>query len=295
MTNAELAVRLNTRLGLVGRDAVTANVVRQWVAWDVLPKATAHGQAIGIGPTWFRSDSTSQRATRLAELRKHGVRREKALIVQAYIEWGHPDFDRVREALSSEWGKWAAQLTRRQTTFLEKSEFPNISRTKKRAIAKQLGPLDFRFIGSQFEQSSEFYAAIAEFARSGDGRSEYIEALISGAFRQIMPGIEEFLPAHCILELANSFAGITGDPDEIANSAESVIQKANERQIRIARHQIRLFLRALRNGAQHGQSALLESKARQLWEMIHSLEPQISNGPWLLFGFVQAIKAIVGK
>lgn len=295
MTNAELAVVLNTRFGLAGQDAVTENVVRQWVAWDVLPKAAAQGQAIGIGPTWFRSDSTLQRATRLAELRKHGVRREKALIVQAYIEWGHPDFDRVREALSSEWGKWAAQLTRRQTTFLEKSEFPNISRTKKRAIANQLGPLDFRFIGSQFEQTPEFYAAIAEFARNGDGSSEYIEALISGAFRQIMPGIEEFLPPHYILRLANSFAGITGDPDEIANSAESAIQKATERQFRITRHQVRLFIRVLRKGAPHGQSALLDSKARQLLGMVHSLAPQISNGPWLVFAFVQGIKGIVGK
>jgi hypothetical protein len=60
----------------------------------------------------------------------------------------------------SEWAKWAAQLTRRQTTFLDNSEFRDTSATKMRAIATQMGPLDALFKGTQFEQSAELYAVI---------------------------------------------------------------------------------------------------------------------------------------
>jgi hypothetical protein len=295
MTNSELAKLLNARLGLVGEDAVTPNVVRQWAAWDVLPKATAQGRALGKGPIWSRSGAAMRRASRLAELRKRGIRRENALIVQAYIEWGHRDFDRVRTALQSEWAKWAAQVNRRQTTFLEKSEFRTISATKQRAIATQLGPLDSRLKGTPFEQSAELYAVFAEAARSGEGNSDYMAVLMSGAFQQILPGIAEIVPPHCISALANSVSGMTGAPDEIGNSADSAIQNASERQFQIARYQIRLFLRELRRSDQHGQSNALNYDARQLWQMLHLLSSQISIGPWLIFPFVQALKSTFPK
>src|SRR5690348_10385096 len=97
MTNAELAAYLNEQLGLSAGQAVTTDVVRQWVAWDVLPKAKVQGRISGKGPAWSRLGVARRRAMRLAQLRKLGTRREKALIVQAYIEWGHPDFGRVRD------------------------------------------------------------------------------------------------------------------------------------------------------------------------------------------------------
>lgn len=290
MTNTELAELLNARIGLTGRDAVTANVVRQWVDWDVLPKATAQGRAIGKGPAWSRSGTALRLALRLGELRKCGIKRGTALIVQAYIEWGHSDFDRVKEALLSEWAKWAAQLTRRQTTFLGNFEFREISATKQKAIAAQIGPLDPIFEGTQFEQSPELYAAIAEFARTGEGNTGYVESLISGASSQIWPGATDTLAPDCMSVLANSFSGMTGDPDEIGNSGESAIQNSSERQFRISRHQIRLLLRELGKPGRHRQITALDFRILQLLQTLHSLTPQISTGPWLIFLFVQALK-----
>jgi hypothetical protein len=295
MTNADLAARLNAELGLTGSDAITANVIRQWVTWDVLPKARIQGRISGKGPVWSRSGAAMGRAMRLGELRKRGIRREKALIVQAYIEWGHPDFDRVREALLSEWAKWAAQLAHRQTTFLEKSEFQEISATKQRAIATQIGPLDARFKGTRFEQSPELYAVFAEISRNGAGNSGHAATLMAGAFHQIMPGAARNLPQGCMGALADSIAGMTGAWDEITNSADRAIKSATERQFRIARYLIQLFLRELRKGEKHGQSAALALDARQLWRVLHSLEPQISTGPWLTFLFVQALKTTFPK
>lgn len=295
MTNAELAELLNARLGLAGKDAVTESVIRQWVAWNVLPKATAQGRAIGERPAWSRSGAAMRRALRLADLRKRAIRRENALIVQAYIEWGHPDFDLVRGALQREWSKWTAQLNRRQTTFLEDTDFENVSATKKRAIATQLGPLDDIFKGTRFEQSPEFYAVFAEFARVSEGNPRHMAGLMSVALRQINPEIVELIPPHCIITLVNSFAGMTGAPDEIENSAESAIRYASERQFRIARYQIRFFLRILGKGNFHSQSVALNFDSGQFWQMLHSLLPQISRGHWLIFLFVQALKSALPR
>ena len=295
MTNTELAALVNSRLGLGGPDSVTANVVRQWVDWDVLPKARIQGREKDRGPVWSRSDAAIRRALRLAGLRRQGMRREKALIVQAYIEWGHPDFDRVRDALLDEWSKWIAQLTRRQTTFLDKTEFRDVSATKKRAIATQLGPLDPRFVGTQFQHSPELYAAIGEFARNGNGSAKDIEALICGAFGQMLPGIAEILPPHFIGGLAGAIAGLIGASDEITNSGERTIQTASERQFRIARHQIRFFYRLLSRVGQQGETASLDPNAGHLLQTLRSLAPQISIGPWLIISFVQVLRAFGPK
>jgi len=95
--------------------------------------------------------------------------------------------------------------------------------------------------------------------------------------------------------LANSFSGMTGAADEIDNSAETVIQNASERQFRIARYQIRLFLGELRKSDQHRQSAARHFDADRLWQMLDLLLPQISAGPWLVFSFVQALKIVFEK
>lgn len=292
MTNAELADELNDRLALTGPDAITANVIRQWVAWEVLPKATAQGQAIGKGPAWSRSDAAMRRALRLAELRQGGIKRQNALIVQAYIEWGHCDFNRVRSALLDEWTKWASQLNHKRITFLGNTNFQNISSTKKKAIATQIGPLDNIFKGTPFEQSAELYVVFSEFSRFGNGNSEYLANLMAGAFRRISPNMTQMPPASCILALANSFSGMTGARDEIDNSGASEIQNASQRQFRIARYHIRLILHQLQIAGDIDHAAAIDFNTQKLLQILKLIGPQISVGPWLIFAFTQTLKSI---
>ena len=290
MTNPELAEYLNVQLGLAGSEAVSANVIRQWVAWDVLPKAGAQGRSIGESPLWVRSAAAMRRALRLAELRKRGITRENALIVQAYIEWGHDDLDRVRSALIGEWSKSAKQLIRRQTTFLNDKKFDDVSATKKRAIANQTGPLDFIFGGTPFEQSDGFYAQFAELSQTGKDNSNSISGLMNDAMARMSPGIATILPANLISAFANSFAGMTGPPDEIDNSGESTIQIASERQFRIARFYVRSMLRQFRTIGHVGEDIRSDPVMSQLLQFLHMLNPQISIGQWAVFLFIQALK-----
>lgn len=292
MTNAQLADRLNAELGLTGPDAVTANVIRQWVAWDVLPKAQVQGRSAGKGPIWIRSRRAHCRAVRLAELRKAGVRRENAVIVQAYIEWGHPDFERVRSALCKEFAKWRNQLNRRHITLMEGDNYRELSVTKKDAISNQIGRLDERFVGTRFQQSRELYGNIANFSRTSEGDQKLIEELIHGAFDKISPDYSKYIPDDFISILCYSVSGLTGSSEEIVNSGKTTIASATEWQFRIARYFVRCYLRMLQAAGRISEISELDHRIREPLKMLTVLAPEISVGPWLTSLFVQALHGI---
>ena len=73
MTNDELASALNSEFGLEGRARVSANVIRQWVDWGLLPKAQITGRSERGGPIWERKGIAMIRARRFAEMRAFGI------------------------------------------------------------------------------------------------------------------------------------------------------------------------------------------------------------------------------
>lgn len=118
----------------------------------------------------------------MAELRKLSVQRKSAVIVQAFIEWGHRDFDLVRSALLHELKKARAQFAHHRTTHILNADYEDLSAVRQRAIRTQLGPLDSRFVDTQFQQSNEFYARIAQLAETGEGNVSRQRELLKGAF-----------------------------------------------------------------------------------------------------------------
>ncbi len=290
ITNSELADLLNSEFGFVGRNAVTANVVRQWVDWDVLPRAQAQGQRVGNAPSWARSDSDLRKARRLAELRQMGLKRENALVVQAYIEWGHQDFDRVRVAFAAEWRKACSQLARRQSTFLNDRTFAEVSAASKKAIANQLGPLDHRLQGTRFEQSQEFYAVMAEIGRSGDNPKLPSDELIARALDQMAPRVSPLLNPLWIEAIGKVLSGIAGLPDEIENSGIEAIQNSKERDFRIAQFHLRFFRKAI-NGKLPNRQIQSALESEPTFQKLRELGPQILNVPWVILPFIQALKS----
>lgn len=282
MTNAELAKWLNDQSDMNGPNTITTNIVRQWVEWDLLPRATATGQRYGFAPKWSRTEISIRRALRLAELRKFNTRRENALIVHAYIEWGHPDFGRVKDALEAEWDKWAKQLIRRQISFMDDSEFSDLSRTKQLAIANQLGPLDNRLKGTAFELPLQFYAAFAEMARTGTIAKSDADQFLQNALEQFYPGLSRYVPADCMAAVANAFLGITGPEDEIGNSAAIAIKGASELQFRKARHRLRIALKHLRRITASDHPEISNFDFREFSEIARSIGPQVFTGPWIV-------------
>jgi hypothetical protein len=290
VTNSELAEWLNVTGELSGPDRVTANVVRQWVGWDVLPKARARGQVVGRNPKWSRTDSALRRALRLAELRQAGVKRENAVVVQAYIEWGHPDFARVRSALLSEFRKWRNQLIRRKITLLEGRPYASASAAELRAIQKQNGPLAERFVGTPFQLTKEAYAVLADAAHRSQSNSVDLSRLIQGAISNIDPQVAGAIPPQYIAAITNSFSGLIGLESEISNSGETVIQKASERQFREARYFIRKFGTMVQRAGDIGTDV---NSGSAVIKELSALGPQVSVGPWAVIGFVQGLKLIV--
>ncbi len=292
MTNAELAERLNEEIGLAADNRVTVNVIRQWVAWDVLPKARIAGRDIGKGPVWSRSGVPERRARRLAELRQWKVKREDAVIVQAYLEWGHPNFERMQKALLRELQKWRAQLVRHRTTYIEDREYRDLGRVQKNAIRTQLGPLDILFSDTPLRQPDEFYAIFSELGQFGSGNSLRQHELMMSAIEAISPGLSSSLPVGTIAGFIDSFSGAMGDPDEIDNSAQSEIEIATEREFRIARANVRRIWRKQRIAGHLTEIVALPKPARELLKLQNFLSPQITVGPWAVMLFVQCLLGV---
>ncbi|QNO26707.1 hypothetical protein EEB18_018550 [Sphingopyxis sp. OPL5] len=293
MTNQELADHLNEAVGLTGKEAVTVNVVRQWVGWDVLPKAQPIGQAFGKAPEWARQDTGLERAVRLSELRKLGIRRKNAVVAQAYFEWGHPDFELAREAVVSEFIKWREQLNRRQTTTLGGKNFQEVSSAKKRAIKTQLGPLDQRFVDAPFEQAPELYALFADAARTGQVEASQIAALLAEGLEKIDPKIANLMPRKDLLAFASATAGLTGYQDEIANSGEETLINAAAEQFEKARQLNKIMTNISIPPDVEAVAAQTAKNLQNLIDIRMQLHSQISIGPWAIFQFAGILHSIV--
>ena len=231
-----------------------------------------------------------RRAFRLAELRKAGLVRESAIIAQAFFEWGHPDPERVRAALLGELGKYRSQLLRRRTTRMHGIEYGSLGAVQQRAIGNQLGALDPRFIGTQFEQSSELYATIAESAELNEIKSDHVRKLVMLAFERILPGNLIDIPISCLALFSNSLPGLLGSPEEISDSAESKIQESSTRNLRIARIIRTRMIGVLRRNDDNLH--LRETNLEELISMNKRLLPQISTGPWAVLHFAQCLAVV---
>ena len=289
MTNAELAVYLNAELGLVDKAAVTSHVVRQWVLWDLLPKAAGRGRGRGQGLTWERSERDLRRARQLATWRAYGVRRENALIVHAYVAWGYRDWERVREALATELQLASAALRKRVTTSLQFGSFRHdISQTRKRAFRTQLGPLDHRLKETQFELSPELYALAGQAAFEPPliqmDISASINEYVSRAFPTFSPLVSLLGPSFFAL-----LEGIFANEDETDKAAMPAIANCSEKDLRTARFLInqlyKIFFPAYRSSDRPHQ-------AKHLFKTIDTIGPQITVGHWRIVGLASAVRII---
>ncbi|WP_147417678.1 hypothetical protein [Sphingomonas cavernae] len=292
MTNADLAALLNRELGLTGAQAITVNVIRQWVLWDVLPKASAKGRAIGKRPDWNRDAVALRRARRLAELRTLGVRGRYAVIAQAYFEWGHSDFELVRGAIAAEFRRSAAQLLKGVTSETRFDDFSAISATRRKALQHQSGPLDKRFVGTKFEQSPELYLTSLNMIRTGEGDASQMSALVLQAAQQIAPTHATHLAPQISELLTQALPGLFGSDEEIANSGEETIRNSPKRNFRIARIALKRRSAFVRGHSSFSQFPQLPEELRELSTALIPLTPQITTGKWAISAFVAILHTL---
>jgi hypothetical protein len=228
-----------------------------------------------------------RRARRLAELRKLRVQRKSAVIVQAFIEWGHPDLDQVRSALLHELKKGRAQFAHHRTTHMVNADYGELSAVQQRSIRAQLGRLDSRFVDTQFQQSNDFYATIAHLAETGGGNARRQQELLQGAFERMVPEFGQLLSGTPISSFHQSLSGLIGSPDEIANSGVEAIKNISDRELRIARTMTRRIGRKQREAGEMIASSKLSPAVSELLKMQNSTLPQTTAGQWAVIQLVQ--------
>jgi hypothetical protein len=290
MTNAQLAELLNQEFDLSGTNAITANVIRQWVLWGVLPKACIQGKLPNSGPQWVREPSALRSAKRLTYLRVRGIRGEHALIAQAYLEWGHPDFDRVRTAFHLEFQRIRRQLRKRLTSDTNFDNFADLSPARRKALQNQSGNLDASFVGTKFQQSQEFYLTSLNMAVTGQGTGDQFSNLIKASSQQLFPEHGLQLAEKIEELLTPSITGFMGDPDEISNSIEENIINASMHDFRRARIAFRRTKEIHKIEILNPEAWTNIPEAATLLSEFDRLEPQISIGRWAISGFVSLLK-----
>ncbi|WP_293881254.1 hypothetical protein [Sphingomonas sp.] len=287
MTNAELASALNDEFKLEGHARLSANVIRQWVDWGLLPKAQVGGRIQGGGPIWGRQNSAIMRARRFAEMRIYGLRSERALVAEAYIEWDAVSFDRAKHAILGEFCSVKSKLRRNLTADIPAGPVSEFSSTKRRALRNQGGPLDPIFRSTQFELSTDTILAAMQSTFAGISNEGDQFALIANALAQMAPSLAPYLPSH-LLEMASTNA-LFAPSDEVEFSGEAVLALSTQAQFASARKTTMKFVRRMHKVTDGRYAHIFPDDSLAMLSMMKTLLPQISTGPWLVTRFTHIL------
>lgn len=288
MTNAGLASALNDEFGLEGRARLSANVIRQWVEWGLLPKAQVAGRVERGGPIWERNVNAMIRARRFAEMRAFGIRSERALVAQAYLEWRAVPFDRAKAAIIGEFGSGHAKLWRTLTATIPDGPVANFSVVKRRALMTQGGPLDPIFRGTRFQISELAMLSAMQSAFGSTADSAEQGAQIGAAIAKMVPSIAGLLDGHRLLSYAIP-TGLFAPFDELEFSGTSALETADQAEFEQAQNSLSKFVRRLRRFADGQYATMLPGDIEPLQFMLKAVSQQITSGPWLIAGFTQIL------
>lgn len=241
MTNVELSQQLNQELSLLGKQAVTANVVRQWVRWKLLKRATILGKTADGKPVWERDEQALEQAKRLATYRCYGLVREDQLICRCYIDGWDIDVDRLRLTLRKRLQALHAVALKRFTSTIERERRDSLSVAQKRAIRNQIGRLDRRFIGTAFELTPDNYVDIFREAIADSGRLEVITEPFQNASEALFPEMKMQEFPHLSF-VVRSIAGLFANPDQFTETPFNSVETCENADFALARSLIsRLF------------------------------------------------------
>jgi hypothetical protein len=293
MTNAELAEHLNAEIGLTGRNAITANVIRQWVLWDVLPRAQANAKGRGRAIEWGRDVADMHRARRLAELRRYGVVRKTAIVAQAWLELDYPDFCDAKKALLVEFRRARSVSLRDLTSSTEHDAESPLSQTRRNALLRQSGPLDPRLEKTSFQLPPQSLVRILDAAVSGKSHESDVAEIISEQFYKFDAPVGNKDIHDFSLHLAKGFSGLLGDPDEIGHAGEQTLVTASVGQFSLAR---RIWRKGYFRIPEHFQniSEISEhwSEAGLFQSIYQKIGPSILVGQWAVFSFAGILHSV---
>lgn len=296
MTNAELAEMLNVAKRLAGSQAVTPNIIRQWVLWDLLPRATASASGRGQPMEWSRSGEAMRQAFRLAELRRYGLTRRSALIVQAFLEWGFGNFEDAQAAIKTEFGHARTQVLRSLSSDTRHDQYNNISRATQKALHHQAGPLDPRLIGTPFQLSKETTLRTLDAMVTGASRETEVAERISEHWNGMWQSAEG-IPIDAVAQgMALGISGLFGDKEEVESPGQVTMENAPLRSFVLARYLWRTRYFQLPEKC----DALSEFKDAIPWisqflQIYNQLGPSIFVGPWAACSFAGILHYVEKK
>lgn len=280
MTSEELVQLLNLSISHPDHQ-VTADVVRQWVAWKVLPPAVGRGRGIGESRRWFRSQSNLAQAKRLAELRNAGMVTRQALQAQMWLEGWGLDFGIAKPAIVARFDAALAKIRRGITTSFDPRDGRSPTAAKRRAVAHQLGQQAEVFRQSAFLiDPEEIFHAFGPLFLGTENRFD-----ISGILARVLRQTNVVVPPGALERITAALAGLLGDEQEIEFAGRRSIEEGALDEYELARRVFTLGRRGLAAIAKPDFRRLTPAVWAPFLEIADAVGEQVFRGHFAVLSF----------
>lgn len=273
MKRDALLACLNEKAAELGQRPVSDRQLEDWAYEDLIPGPERVTGAPGTDWDW--PDDSLTRALKVLDLRGRGFRRAAGVRAQQWIEGSDISFATVRDDLVREYDRARKLLIRHvSSTHGQRLDVPSTPH-RRRALIKQLGPLDPRFAAAGFDLGAAYWLAAYEMARFG--------RLIT-PLPEDTPTFVRFLAEFRCANGNHPIAGTLNAADEDGPSTLSVLRDLDQQTAAICRDWTTITLGAL---------PLLQAiPAMPLAEAAKAAVQSTRYWPWpiFLFGMVVNLK-----
>jgi hypothetical protein len=174
VTIEDLLERLNAQVHLPANKNITARTLEDWVYEDLIPGPTRAGGT--REPNWQWSEESFDAAFRVVEYRERGFKRYTAIRSQQWLERQSPlSIETVREDLIMEFACARNLLLRYVSSTHGLRADSTLSEYKRRALLRQIGPLDPIFERAGINPGGAVFILFYELARFGEQISGFHE------------------------------------------------------------------------------------------------------------------------
>jgi hypothetical protein len=279
VTIDEFLKRLNEQARLRSNKIITARMLEDWAYKDLVPGPIRFGGT--EKPNWQWSEESLKAALKIIEYRRRGFKRSTAIRAQRWLE--DPDLKTPldREAILLEFKRARNLLIRYVSSTHGMRADTTLSEYKRRALLRQIGPLDPIFERAGINPGGAAFILFYELARFGE------------QITSIDPKMEPLASALAKAVLLNGlhiFAGLLETDDTHPLSAVLAIRNLTSDQLEECRTWVATLPPALTLGQLILTALIKDPEKMKSIEAAYSIarDSVVYRWPWMIFTFAAA-------
>jgi hypothetical protein len=276
VTIDEFLKRLNEQARLPSNKIITARMLEDWAYKDLVPGPIRFGGT--EKPNWQWSKESLEAALKIIEYRRRGFKRSTAIRAQRWLEDLDLKTPLDREAILLEFKRARNLLIRYVSSTHGMRADTTLSEYKRRALLRQIGPLDPIFERAGINPGGAVFIVLYELARFGEQITpldENKEPLASALAKAVFPnGL-------------HIFAGLLETDDTHPLSAVLAIRNLTSHQLEECRTWVATFPLALALGQSILTVFIKDPEKMRSMNTAYSIarDTVVYRWPWMIFTF----------